>query len=192
MAVRCFIAIELPGEIKAKLGELTSVLRKTGADVKWVQESNHHLTLKFLGATDEELIPAIREALERNLSLLPPFYIKISGVGHFPGGRHPRVVWVGIGNSEALSALQRDIEAEMTKLGYPAEERPFSPHLTLGRVKSPRGTRELLGRLEEFRQTEVGELEVKGVSLMKSELRPAGAEYSPLAQILFGGRNDDE
>ncbi len=186
--MRCFIAVTIPEPVKKAIGEVADVLRKSGADVKWVAAENIHITLKFLGSTDEEIIEDIKDALAARVSSYRPFYIRISGAGYFPPGRRPRVVWIGLGDSGVLEDLQRDVEGEMTRFGYPGEDRPFSPHLTIGRVRSDKRMTELLKRLDEFREKDFAEIEIKGITLMKSELKPAGAEYFSLAEIPFGGR----
>lgn len=191
MTIRTFIAISLTDDIRRSLAELITELRKTGADVKWVPAEKIHITLKFLGNTDDSLIPKIKERLIKKLSHFNTFYIKIGGVGCFPSERRPRVLWVGIENSDALRSLQKDIDAEVSGLGFAAEERPFSPHLTIGRVRSQRGITEMPGTFAKFRFSDFGVLEVKSIHIMKSELKPAGAEYSSLAEIPLGtGRND--
>ncbi len=187
MALRCFIAVGLPGPLKKAVGEVITKLRESGADIKWVSSENLHLTLKFLGSTDEELIEEIRGALSKKLSHYPPFYIKIGGVGYFQGGKNPRVIWIGIEEKGFLADIYRDVEEVMLKFGYPREVRPFSAHLTIGRVRSPRRIAEVIKRLDEFRDIAFDEFEVKAVALMRSELKQGGAEYSGLAEISLEG-----
>lgn len=191
MALRCFIAVALPGPLKRAVGEVILKLKESGADIKWVPHENLHLTLKFLGATGEELIGEIKGALNKKLSHYAPFYIKIGGVGYFPGGRTPRVIWVGIEEPGSLADIYADVENVMVKFGYPREERPFSPHLTIGRVRSPKRVAEVTRRLDEFRTVAFDEFVVREVTLMKSELKPGGAEYSGLAEISLEGKNGD-
>jgi 2'-5' RNA ligase len=191
MALRCFIAITIPGTLKQSLGGVVKRLRETGADIKWVPETNLHLTVKFLGYTEEEKVDEITGALRKKLSPHPPFYIKIGGIGCFPAGRHPRVIWVGLQEYGPLEEIYQGVEGVMTKYGYRPEDRPFSPHLTIGRVRSGKNLAEVLKRLDEFREVSFGELEVKGVALMKSELKPGGAEHSTLAEIPLEGNNGD-
>lgn len=192
MDLRCFISIEIPDAVKNSIENVIDSLRKSGADVKWVSNKNIHITLKFLGSTDESLIDAIREALAKKISAYSPFSLALSGTGYFPSGRHPRVIWIGIEDPGVLADLQKDIDKEMMRFGYPEEIRPFSPHLTIGRVRSDKRMTEMLKRIDEFRTAGFGELEIKGITLMKSELKPAGAQYYSLAEIPFGGRNNDE
>ncbi len=190
MFLRCFIAIEIPETIKKSVLDIIDSLRKSGADVKWVSDENIHITLQFLGETEESLIPDIKGALYKILATYSPFYIKIAKVGCFPSGRRPRVIWVGIEDSQSLINLYKDIASEMVKFGYQKEERGFTPHLTIGRVKSNRNMGELLKRLEEFTVTDFPAFEVQNIRLMKSELKPSGAKHYCLAEIPIGGSNN--
>ncbi len=190
MALRCFIAIEIPGPLKRSIGEMMEDLRKSGADVKWVPEENIHITLKFLGGTEETLVKTIRDSLSQKLSPYSSFYITISGMGCFPDERRPRIVWVGIRDAGEVGEIQKGIEAEMKNLGFPPEGRNYSPHLTIGRVRSQKRIPEMMGRLGAYRSASFGDMEVRAVTLMQSELKPSGAEYRPLAEIPFGGRTD--
>ncbi len=190
MALRCFIAIEIPETIRRSIDDSIAVLKKSGAEVKWVACENIHLTLQFLGETEEALIPKIKEALDKILSPCLPFYIRISNVGCFPDGRRPRVIWVGVEESQPLIKLYKDIADAMEGLGYKKEERNFTPHVTIGRVKSTRNMPELSRRLEEVRSIRFSDFEVRNITLMKSELKPSGAKYYSLAEIPFGGRSN--
>ncbi|HYQ48056.1 MAG TPA: RNA 2',3'-cyclic phosphodiesterase, partial [Thermodesulfovibrionales bacterium] len=109
MSIRCFISVNLPDDTKAVINSSVAELRKTGADVKWVSAENIHLTLKFLGNTDEQLIDRISDALSKKLSHYQTFYITISGVGCFPTEKRPRVIWVGIEDADPLADIQKDI-----------------------------------------------------------------------------------
>lgn len=189
MDLRCFVAVEIPESVRRSIGDIIEILKKTGADVKWVHYENIHITMKFLGATGESLVETIKDALNKKLLPYNPFYIKISGIGCFPDTRRPRVIWVGIEDSDLIKNLQRDIEDEMVKLDYPADSRAFSPHLTIGRVRSPKRMTEMLKRLNEFSTLTFENIEINGITLMKSELNPAGAKYYTLAEIPFGRRN---
>lgn len=181
----------LPDTLKKAVGEVIRKLREAGADVKWAPEENLHLTLKFLGRTSEEHLDEIKEALYKKLSHYAPFYIKIGGAGHFPQGKPPRIIWVGIEEPGSLADIYTDVESVMVKFGYPREDRLFSPHLTIGRVRSPKRTGEVIKRLNEFRTVAFDEFVVSRIVLMKSELKPGGAEYSGLAEISLEGKNGD-
>jgi RNA 2',3'-cyclic 3'-phosphodiesterase len=192
MALRCFIAVGIPGPLKEAVAGAIEALKKCGADVRWVAAENVHLTLKFLGETGESMVVRISDALSERLSSYSPFCINISGVGCFPDIRRPRVIWVGIEESPALKKLAGEVESLLADFGYPADDRAFSPHLTIGRVRSPKGIRGMMKDLEKLAAYSFGAMEIESVSLMKSELRPAGAEYGSLAEIHFGGRSNVE
>ncbi|MEW6571635.1 MAG: RNA 2',3'-cyclic phosphodiesterase [Nitrospirota bacterium] len=185
MDIRCFIAIEITEEIKNDLGQLIDILMKFDADVKWVVPENLHITLKFLGNTPPALVPRIRESLERLLTSYKPFYIRICGTGVFPSKKKPRVIWVGVMNLDSLNKLKKDMEESMALLGYQKEDREFNPHLTLGRVRSPRGILNILGELDRFKEKDFGTIYVESIKLMRSELRHGGAQYSCLYDISF-------
>jgi len=190
MLLRCFIAIEIPETIKKSVADTIDSLKKSGSDVKWVSEENIHITLQFLGETEESLIPDIKGALDKILAPYSSFYIRITDVGCFPSGKRPRVIWVGMEESKSLINLYEDISNEMVKFGYKKEERGFTPHVTIGRVKSNRNMGELLSRLEEFKVADFPDFEVRNIKLMKSELKPSGAKYYTLAEIPFGRRSN--
>lgn len=190
MLLRCFIAIEIPETIKKSVADTIDNLKKTGSDVKWVSGENIHITLQFLGETEESLIPDIKSALYKILAPYSSFYIKIADIGCFPSGKRPRVIWVGMAESKTLINLYEDISSEMVKFGYKKEDRGFTPHVTIGRVKSNRNMGELLNRLEEFKVADFSDFEVQNIKLMKSELKPSGAKHYCLAEIPIGGSNN--
>jgi 2'-5' RNA ligase len=179
--IRSFIAIEIPRVLKSKIEDLQGELRRTGADVKWVQPPGIHLTLKFLGNIRPEDVERISQALEPAISVWEPFEARIHGMGGFPSSRNLRVVWVGLdrGTGELLS-LQQAIETKMAELSFPPEGRPFSPHLTLGRVRSSRGKAALAQALEKQKEAEVGTFRAGEVFLFRSELKSSGAVYTKL------------
>ncbi|MBA4372870.1 MAG: RNA 2',3'-cyclic phosphodiesterase [Thermodesulfovibrio sp.] len=183
MGIRCFIAVEVPAPLRVTMGGIAEDLKKCGADVKWVRPENIHITLKFLGDTEEPLLTLIEERLSKKLFNYKPFCIRISGAGSFPSGRHPRVIWVGIEESPALLALQRDVEFEVRALGYAPEERPFLAHITIGRVKTERKLSSLAEKLEVLRDKDIGSFEIRTIKLMKSELGRGGPVYTSLAGI---------
>jgi 2'-5' RNA ligase len=175
------------------MADLIAELKKAGPDVSWVPAGNIHLTLKFLGNTNDSLIPMIKERITKKLSHYNAFYIKIVGVGCFPSEKRPRVLWIGIERSDLLNSIQKDMEAEVEELGFAPEDRPFSPHLTFGRVRSQKGIAEMLRRFTEFRTADFGLVEVKSIHIMKSDLKPTGAEHTSIAEIPIGrGRNNVE
>jgi len=188
MYLRCFVAIEIPEPIKRDIGELLEILKKYNVDVKWIRHENLHLTLKFLGNTPEDLLPKIKEFLLNIVLSYEPFNIKIYTTGVFPNKKYPRVIWVGVEDSGILTKLKKDIENSMVLLGYQKEDREFNPHLTLGRVRSQKGIVNLINELDNFKDRDFGGINVESIKLMKSELKPKGAEYSCLDEIPFWGK----
>lgn len=186
MYLRCFVAIEIPEPIKRDIGEFIEILKKYNVDVKWVIHKNLHITLKFLGNTTDVLLTKIREALLNIVLSYEPFYIKIYTIGVFPNRKYPRIIWVGLEDPGILKKLKNDIEDSMALLGYQKEDKEFIPHLTLGRVRSQKGIINLINELDNFKGKDFGSMNVEGIKLMKSELKPKGAEYSCIYEIPFG------
>jgi len=184
MDLRTFIAIELSDDLKRHIYDSTKPLRDVARDVKWVEAPNLHITLKFLGKTPEALVPQIKVSLEQALQGHRAFDMSFAGVGSFPKGkRPPRVVWVGVQAPDEILAIQRDVESAMVALDFEADERAFSPHLTIGRVKQPPRGGLLSREIDSLSETAFGKVRVGGISLMKSTLRPSGAVYERLFSI---------
>jgi len=186
MDLRCFIAIELSEELKSSIDGYIDKLKSTGADVKWVSAKNLHLTLKFLGSTPEELLTEINKKLSSIAKLHDRFTCRIFEAGVFPNIKQPRVIWLGIKDSAEMIKLQRDIDEAMAEFGFEKEGREFNPHLTIGRVRSPKNKDILMKELATLKDADFGKIEVKNITLMKSELKPGGAEYFRLSEILLG------
>lgn len=186
--IRAFIAIELPDEIKSGLVHLQNSL-KAGQDpiVKWVDLQGIHLTLKFLGNIASDLVPRVTEAMAEAAQGVGPFRLEIGGLGAFPNLHRPRVVWVGVhGDIEQLAALQQRIDHYLVLLDFPIEDRPFSPHLTLGRLRgrTAAGEQRKLGQLiASIKPEATPKFYINTVNLMQSRLTPRGAIYSRLASV---------
>lgn len=185
MFLRCFIAIDIPKEIKEDIGEVINLLSKHDADIKWVKSENLHITLKFLGKTPDNLIPKIKEKISYVISSYKPFNIKIYGTGVFPTIKRPRVIWIGAQNSDVLINLKKDIEKSMSLLGYKKEDKEFNPHLTIGRIRSQRGVQNVITELNDFKDKFFGNIVVESIKLMKSDLKPEGAEYTCLSDFII-------
>ncbi len=182
--IRSFLAIEIPEVLREKLREFLRELKSTGADVKWVRPEGIHLTLKFLGAVEREALETISFALRPAVERFAPFELKAQGAGCFPSLRNPRVVWTGlIEEEDAVCRLQREIETITAGLGFPFEDRPFKPHLTLGRVRSPKGKIPLTQMIEGNSHLDLGSFRVERVVLFRSVLRPEGAVYTKLQEF---------
>ena len=186
--IRSFLAIELPKPILKRIEEVQGDLRLTHADVGWVSPEKIHLTLKFFGNIEESRIDPIFKSIEEPLRETLPFSLKVRGVGAFPHLKNPRVIWIGlVDEREVLTSFQKQIETQLEKIGFQPENRPFHPHLTLGRVKSSRGKEELVERMERQKEGEFGDFVVERVVLFKSDLRPSGPIHTPLREIKLGG-----
>jgi len=184
--MRSFIAIPLPPAIIERIEKAHKELRALHADVKWVRPQSIHLTLKFLGNIEESQIDAIAEKIQHAAAVYQPWSLPVRNLGAFPSFGNPRVVWVGIEDASGQTiALQQQLEQELSVLGFPQEKRKFSPHLTLGRVRSPRGKKDLVQYLLEEREKAFGTIPVDRVVLFKSELRPSGAIYTALREFVF-------
>ncbi|MFH1184451.1 MAG: RNA 2',3'-cyclic phosphodiesterase [Chloroflexota bacterium] len=186
--LRCFLAVELPLSLQEAIEAATAVPRaKLGSDlVRWVSSRNVHLTLKFLGDTTPSSIELIGAALTAEVSQYRPFDVVAKGFGAFPSNRKPRVLWVGLTAPPALSSLQHELDVATARLGYGSEERDFSPHLTIGRVRQNVPTAGLQKIRDELEQTAIGELgtlTVEAVHLFKSELQPSGSVYTRLFTV---------
>jgi 2'-5' RNA ligase len=187
-SVRAFIAIELPGSIKSALSQLQDNLKRSEhTSVKWVDTGSIHLTLKFLGNIATETIPELTKVLSEAARGITPFHLELGEMGVFPNLRAPRVVWVGLrGETATLSVLQENIESALIPLGFPPENRAFSPHLTLGRVreKASPGERRSLGQAVASSKVASREpFPVDSLSLMRSTLTREGAVYSRLYSV---------
>jgi 2'-5' RNA ligase len=181
--LRSFIAIELPEPVRTALSELQNKFKECGADVRWVRPEGIHLTLKFLGDVKEQDVDSIVKLIEGTCRKYKAFNLEIAGAGVFPNKRSPRVLWVGINGNGTFKALQNEIDDTMSSMGYEKENRKFIPHLTLGRFRSFKGMDELMEKVELHRDSILGSADVNKISLMKSDLGPAGAKYTRVAEI---------
>lgn len=176
--MRLFVAINFPNEVRQGILHAAEPLRRLGLPVKWVEAAGVHLSLKFLGEVAEGRLGELIAGLEHATRGARPFTLPIAGFGAFPTPDRARVVWVGCEAVPALELLQHGVETQFAALGFPIEGRAFRPHVTLGRAKGDarggvRGLAEPLARL-----VYEGEVVVRSVELMESELSPAGARYT--------------
>lgn len=188
--IRSFIAVELPREIKLELGRLEEQLASgSRAPVKWVNPDNMHLTLKFLGNIGPGMTGRITSVIEEAAEETHPFSLELGGLGVFPNPRRVQVVWVGLtGETDRLGKLQKRIESGLVPLGFKAESRSFTPHLTLGRVRDRAmpDERQTLGQLIERTDfTASRQLKIDSVHLMRSQLTREGPVYSRISSVLL-------
>lgn len=185
--VRAFIAIELPEPVRSFIREISAKLKLCGGNVKWVRPEGIHLTLKFLGSVSTDLVPRIQEAALPLFREEEPTRLRVSGLGAFPGLRKPRVVWAGLEDpAEVLTPLVERLEAALEPLGFPKENRPFNPHLTLGRFKSNERSSELIEAIRQEMDIEGPSFVVDHAVLFESVLKPSGAEYFQLFRFDYG------
>jgi len=181
--MRCFIAIDIGEDVKMALSALQGELKGCNADIRWVRPENIHLTLKFLGNVEEGMLDLIKASLGDICSRYSRFKLEARGMGLFPDRRRPRVLWVDIGGDGSLKGLQHDIEEAMVAIGFKEEDRGFTPHLTIGRLRSRTGFKMLYDKMQSYMDKHFGVFDVRSIFLMESILRPSGAEYRRVAEF---------
>lgn len=172
--MRIFIAALLPDEVRIRAGDYLNSLKSKVEGVKWEKPEKLHVTLKFLGETDEAHSSKVTETLERLSESYSPFRTKILRFGGFPGLENPRVLYLGLERNDELSAFQSELESALEPLGFPQENRRFIPHVTIGRVKKSFRTKGPVPIPEKI------EFDISRIGVIKSELRPEGSVYTPL------------
>jgi 2'-5' RNA ligase len=197
-ALRTFIAIDVPPAVLDTITRIQNRFKSLGLNASWVNPGNMHLTLKFLGETDPDRIPGIQNKLTEALAPFSPFRLSLDSAGVFPNTKHPRVLWVGLKDEEGtLETLQTAIEKALESAGFPREQRSFSPHLTLARIKSPlgirspkgikspKGKKKLKDELDAVNQEGIDPhpFDVGEIKLYESQLTPKGSIYTVLANF---------
>ena len=181
--MRTFIAVDLSEEAKNCVGQLIDRLKSHGWGVRWSKPENVHITLRFLGEVPDKLLPQVFEAAEKAASRCAPFMLRLGGASGF-GGKNPRVLFLEVyGETDSLKNLQRELEEELAGRGFGKEDRPFTPHLTLGRRKS--GT--LPADWHKLAVPEPLEWEVAELVVYASKLTREGPLYTPLARYDLSG-----
>lgn len=173
--------------MKELLKAVQTALDRGFHGVNWVKPESIHLTLKFLGEIDDGKVRDAAASLERAAKGIGPFDLEIEGVGAFPNARNPRVVWVGIKANAELMKLQQAVEKCLQDIGFEEEERPFTPHLTLCRIKSPDDGRALGRLIAETKPQASKTFNVSSFAFMKSVLKPSGAVYTPIQEFALKG-----
>ncbi len=186
MTIRVFIAIEIDSEIKNKLSEYLSKLKRTGADVKWVSPENIHLTLKFIGYIEKEALINLNKIINDAVFSIEPFSVSIGNIGAFPSLNKPRVVFVCIqerGNN--LLRIYEKLDKGVGQLGIKKKSKKYVGHITLGRVKSQKNISELKNALNSGRECYFGSEKVTSLSLIQSKLTPTGPLYTRLNNFIL-------
>jgi 2'-5' RNA ligase len=185
--VRCFVAVDLPAAVRDAIGDAQARLRAAGprAEIGWIDPAKMHLTLKFLGEVDETQRDAIEAALAGVAGRHAPFALTGGGAGSFPGPSRPRVLWTGLtAGLREIGLLAADVELACTPLGFPLEARPFRGHVTLGRVRSPRGIGRVMRAMEPLDGATFGTWTVHEIVFYRSHLGGShGSRYEALARF---------
>jgi RNA 2',3'-cyclic 3'-phosphodiesterase len=188
--MRCFVAIALPDPVRKLLVHVQDILRRSDADVKWVEEQNLHLSLKFLGDLDPEALATLKGILSVEALRWPRLKLTYAGIGTFPSHGDPRVVWAGCsGDLERLAALAGAVERAAEQVGVLRERHPFVAHLTIGRVRSARNVKRLKASIDNQSEVPLGKDDVARFVLYQSTLTNKGPIYTPIAD--FGLRIAD-
>jgi len=178
---RTFVCLELPTTIQVQAEALQHKLADLGSSIRWVDPPNLHLTLRFLGEISGTQLRAVCCAVCNAASQVDTFSLELSGTGCFPSARRPRAFWIGVTKNASLTLLCGALEEQLFSAGFDREVRPFSPHLTLGRVRVDRMSvrvREVLAKAE----FEAASFLVTNVTVMKSQLGKSGAVHTPVAR----------
>lgn len=189
--VRSFVAVELPEDARFRVRAVIERLRDLVAspDIKWVASANIHLTLKFLGQVPSDRLEEVQRRLTPACVATPYLRFEVHTLGGFPSVESPRVIWAGLsGDIDPVSELARRIDTTLAELGFSRENRPFTPHLTLARVRQEASgrTRSAIGTaIKQCNHVTGIEFEANGISLMRSQLTPRGAVYDRMALIPF-------
>jgi 2'-5' RNA ligase len=182
--LRAFIAVEIPLDLRQAVCKATLTLQKeVNSLVRWVPMENMHLTLKFLGDVSPANVDMLTQMIRSEADLFPCFEFNLNGLGSFPNLKRPRVIYIGIQAPAVLEALQRGIDSAARRLGYESEERGFSAHLTIGRVKqniTATDQQTIRRALEGTKIDTLGTARVDAVHLYKSDLKPTGSVYTRL------------
>ena len=178
---RGFIAVEI--KISPKILKIIKDLEKSGANLKLVKPEKMHITLKFLGDTEEKLIPKIEEIIKNSVEKIESFEIKLKNTGVFPNPNYLKVVWIGIENSEKIKEIAEEIDNKLVKIGFKKEKRKFSAHITIARVRSSRNKDEILEILNKYKEEEFLTMKIDKIKLKKSELTKKGPIYTTLKEI---------
>lgn len=187
--IRAFLAIEPSEEVLAAIGRLQEKLKKeVSGSLSWTRPQSNHLTLKFFGNIDHTDVENISTAVKKQASATAPLLLKIEKTGVFPDLKRPRVIWTGTaGDVEKLTVLQKELDVDFAALGFPRENRPFRPHLTIGRVKDARTAAGIGEALKKHAAFSAGEFAAAELILFQSNLTPQGAIYTRIETLPLGG-----
>ncbi len=180
ISMRCFIAAELDKHIKQKLTDAQNLFRNLDGKFSWTKREQMHLTIKFLGSVPDSKIDELKRTISIALdnASIKPFEFSVNGLGSFPPARSPKILWVGVEQKSELLRLYDAIENELNSIGFPREQRKFTPHLTIARIKSKINTNACLKIIENNANFSAGNQRIEHITLFSSELTPSGAIYN--------------
>ena len=187
--IRAFLAIDPPENILQAISRLQDKLkREIGGRISWTKPQGQHLTLKFFGDISTEDVKNICTVVQNRIASEQSLNLKIEKLGVFPDTRRPRVIWCGVmGDTEKLSIIQKQLDGVFANIGFPAEDRPFQAHLTLGRIKDSHGLTGINEALTKYNAFAAGEFNCTELILFQSKLSPQGAIYTKLAEFALSG-----
>lgn len=186
--LRLFWAVSLPDQVKKQLGMLMDLMKKGRADAKWVEKDNLHLTIKFLGELPANQLPLLIGTVREAVSGTGSFNLMVKGLGFFPSAQRPRILWAGLtGELDRLREVHHLVEDSLAPLGWPPENRRFSPHLTLARLRSHKGVETLTRLVPELANRCAVDMPVpvEELKLMESKLMRQGPLYTILDRIIL-------
>jgi len=190
--VRLFVAVEIGDTLAARAGDVSRELQRRAAEaaprakITWVPPDRLHLTIRFIGEIDDANAAAVCKALDRPIPVVH-FDLGLAGAGAFSKSGSPRVLWIGVADGrEQLVAIEREVTLRLAPLGVPEEDRAYSPHLTLARVREPAGLRTAT-LLNGLTDRHVGTVRIDAITLFHSKLSPKGPAYTPLLRVALGG-----
>jgi 2'-5' RNA ligase len=182
--MRAFIAIKVAGEIRRRIIEIQNELKDINADIRWVKSENIHITLKFLGEVEDNRIIEVCRIVEDAVKTTGTFELSVETSGVFPGQGLPVVIWIGVSEGmEFLVKLYHSLEESLYRAGFEKEKRNFSAHLTIGRISSARNIKNLLQKLETFKNVGLGRMAAEAVYILRSDLTPEGPVYSVIKKV---------
>jgi RNA 2',3'-cyclic 3'-phosphodiesterase len=177
--MRLFVALSIPSDVRENIASLIGALRRADSTPRWVNPENLHVTLKFIGEVESQLVLAICEALVA-IRAVQPLTLTLRGIGFFPNARRPSVAWIGIEAPPTLAFIVSEINRLLTPLGIQPDTKPLVPHLTIARFKENRLSSELQAEIEKWKDHNFGAVSASEIHLVESRLKSSGAEYTTL------------
>ena len=188
-SVRAFLAIPLPRQLQESIRVIQTELQASIAEARWTRPENLHLTLHFFGEIDQETLEKLKVSVLSIKGCQRPFQVEVKGLGAFPNPYRPRVIWLGLKPRGQLEQLHRAIEPCLSQAGLTTDSRPYSPHLTIGRLRGDK--LDLTELFSSMQQKTIEPLTVDRLILYESRLRPEGAQHVPLLTVNFDDENTD-